>query len=99
MIDIDPAPITVSYVLELQRFARHFKGKVEGKRHEQKLKWSKVGHKRLGGAGLAGQSGKCGEAAHATGRGLRQRHWHQEEASLAEIHGCLLRFSDTQIPN
>lgn len=41
---------------------------------------------RLGGAGLAGQSGKCGEAAHATGRGLLQRRWHQEEASLAEIH-------------
>jgi len=30
--------------------------------------------------------GSVEKAAHAMGRGLLQRHWHQEEASLAEIH-------------
>lgn len=50
---------------------------------------------RLGGAGLADKVGSV-EAAHATGRGLSQRHWHQE----IEIHmDVYLGSSDTQIPN
>ena len=55
---------------------------------------------RLGGAGLAG-SLRAGveKAAHAMGKGLLQRHWHQKETGLAEIQLQLSTHWICEVPH